>query len=105
MNRTEHLLVCLAEEGGEVAQIAGRISQAAHKALRFGIEDGYPGTERTNRGDMVQEVNDLLGVLELMAEQGIQLDGLFDRNAIEAKKAKVRKFMGYATERGCLVVE
>jgi hypothetical protein len=54
MNIHEHLLTCLAEESGEIAQ-------AAHKALRFGIDDGYPGTERTNRRDIVQEVNDLIG--------------------------------------------
>lgn len=95
MNVSEHLLTCLAEEGGEIAL-------AAHKALRFGIDDGYPGTDRTNRCDIVQEVNDLLGVIELLSEHGITLDGLFDRSAIEAKKAKVRKYMDYAAERGCL---
>jgi NTP pyrophosphatase (non-canonical NTP hydrolase) len=95
MNIHEHLLTCLAEESGEIAQ-------AAHKALRFGIDDGYPGTERTNRRDIVQEVNDLIGVLELLCENGIRLDGLLDREAIEAKKTKVKKYMEYAVERGCL---
>jgi hypothetical protein len=102
MNVSEHLITCLAEESGEIAQIAGRISQAAHKALRFGLNDGYPGTNRTNLRDMVQEFNDLIGVIELMHEEGIVLDGLYDRAAIEAKKEKVRMYMVYAEDRGCL---
>lgn len=99
MNKQEHFLVCLAEEAGEIALAVG---QASHKALRFGLDDGYPGTGRTNRGDIVQEVNDLMGVLELMQENGMELTGLFDRAAIDAKKEKVRKWMKYAEERGCL---
>jgi len=37
MNRTEHLLVCLAEECAEVGQ-------AVAKALRFGLDDGRTRT-------------------------------------------------------------
>ena len=57
MNRTEHLLACLAEECAEVAQAVG-------KALRFGLDDGYPGTDRKNADDIAKELNlnDLSGV-------------------------------------------
>lgn len=107
MNQTEHLLTCVAEESEEIAQVALaqiglRLSQAAHKALRFGLDDGYPGTEQTNRDDLVREANDLLGVLELMEEAGIALPGLRDREAIEAKKAKVRRWMAHAEKLGTL---
>lgn len=102
MNAQEHLLTCVAEEGNEVAQIASRISQAAHKALRFGLDDGYPDTDRTNRSDLVREVNDLIGALEALQEAGVALPGLYDRAAIDAKKAKIKKWMGYAEGKGTL---
>lgn len=95
MNTEEYLLVCLAEESGEVAR-------ASHKALRFGLDDGFPGTSRTNRQDIVQEANDLLGVIEVLIDNGIELPGLFDRVAIETKKAKVYRFMDYSVARGRL---
>ena len=95
MNTTEHLLVCANEEGLE-------IGQAADKALRFGLHDGYPETDRTNITDFVAEVNDLVGVLELMQENGIKLPNLFDRLAIEAKKARVNKYMDVARRLGTL---
>ena len=95
MNITEHLLVCANEEGLE-------IGQAADKALRFGLHDGYPNTDRTNINDFINEVNDLLGVLELMEENGIELPNLFDRKAIDNKKIKVKKFMDVAITLGTL---
>jgi hypothetical protein len=45
MNRTEHLLVCLAEECGEVIQSVG-------KALRFGLDHGYSDRTTTNAQDI-----------------------------------------------------
>ncbi|MEL0169841.1 MAG: hypothetical protein VW877_17110 [Pseudomonadaceae bacterium] len=95
MNVLEHLLVCAAEESGEVGQ-------AAHKALRFGLDDHNPKTLRTNRSEIVAEVNDLLGTLELIQEQGIELPGLFDREAIESKKARVLAWMNHAKANGTL---
>ncbi len=85
-----------------MAQVALRIAQAANKAVRFGMDDGYPDTHRTNRADLVREVNDLLGALEGLREVGIELPGLYDRAAIEAKKAKIKKWMGYAEQVGTL---
>lgn len=95
MNMIEHLLTCAAEEGTEVAQ-------AGHKALRFGLDDINPKTGRSNRIDLVAEVNDLLGVLELLQENGVLLDGLFDRDAIEAKKSRVLTWMDHSAATGTL---
>jgi hypothetical protein len=102
MNTKEHLLTCVSEESGEIAQIALRISQASCKALRFGLDDGYPGTDRTNRLDLVREFNDLVGALEGLEAAGVELPGLFDRKAIEAKKQKILKWMGHARASGSL---
>lgn len=95
MNLTEHLLTCAAEEGCE-------IGQAGHKALRFGLDDINPKSRQTNRQDLVTEVNDLLGVLEMLQEHGVELPGLFDRRAIEAKKLRVLTWMEHSLAVGAL---
>jgi hypothetical protein len=102
MNKAEHLLTCINEESVEIAQIAMRLSQATCKALRFGMDDGYPNTDRTNRLDLVREANDLIGALEGLMEAGVDLPGLFDRKAIEAKKAKITHWMLHAEKMGAL---
>ena len=96
MNKIEHLLLCVAEEGGEITQAAG-------KAGRFGLSDSPPNGGLPNNEYLVREVNDLLGVLELLQEHGVPLPGIGDREMIEAKKAKVTHFMTYATQRGTLM--
>jgi len=95
MNIVEHLLVCANEEGLE-------IGQAADKALRFGLEDMHPKTGTTTLSSLVAEINDLLGVIELMQDHGVKLEGLFDRLAIEKKKAKVLIWMEYSRKAGTL---
>lgn len=102
MNTSEHLLTCVSEECVEIAQIAMRTSQAASKALRFGLDDGYPGTDRSNRADLVREVNDLLGALEGLQEMGVDFPGLYSRDAIDAKKAKIKTWMVHAEKVGTL---
>jgi len=77
-------------------------AQAVDKSLRFGMHDGYPETDRTNISDFVNEVNDLVGVLELMQENGIELPHLFDRLAIDSKKERVNKYMDVARRLGTL---
>jgi hypothetical protein len=95
MNKTEHLLVCLAEECAE-------IQKAVAKALRFGLDDGEPGGNTTNAQDIVKECCDIVAVIELLEEAGI-IEKMGTIQAIEAKKAKVRDYMGYAEWRGTLM--
>lgn len=95
MNYAEHLFTCVAEEGGE-------ITQAASKILRFAVDGHYPdGT--SNIEALVKEVNDLMGVLELIQHHGIELPGLYARAAIEAKKQKVLGYLQVSKERGTLI--
>lgn len=75
--------------------------QAATKAQRFGLDDGYPGTDRTNRQDLVNESNDLIGALEHLSERE-ELQGLFDRKMIDAKKEKIKKWHQHAIITGAL---
>jgi NTP pyrophosphatase (non-canonical NTP hydrolase) len=94
MNRTEHLLTCLAEECAEVAH---RVS----KALRFGLDDIQPGQELTNAQQIAQEFHDLLAVIEMLEAAG-ELERPRDMHAIDRKKNKVLAYMEYAEQRGTL---
>ena len=93
MNRNEHLLMILAEECAEVAQ---RVS----KALRFGLDEVQPGQELTNEQRIWGEMNDLAGVGEMLIEA--RKSGGLCREAVEAKKAKVEKFLAYSEQCGTL---
>jgi NTP pyrophosphatase (non-canonical NTP hydrolase) len=95
MKRKENILICLTEECAEIIQIAD-------KALRFGLDNVRPRRETTNRQELVKELNDLLGVVELAQEEGIELPGLYDRQAIEAKKEKVLKYIEVSKELGMI---
>lgn len=97
MNIVEHLLLCLAEEAGEVAQAAG-------KAGRFGMYDAPPSGGLQNNEYIVCEVNDVLAILELLQQYGVYLSGVGNRSAINEKKRKVLQFMAYAESRGTLIM-
>jgi hypothetical protein len=95
MNVTEHLMQCVAEECGE-------ITQAAMKCTRFAMDGAYPDG-RSNVYVLEQEYNDLLGVIELLQEQGMDIN--VRRDLINAKKIKVVRMMEIARERGALEPE
>lgn len=94
MNRTEHLLCCLAEEAAEVAH---RVS----KALRFGLTEIQPGQDLTNAQRIGQEFHDMLAIVELLEEAGA-LDRPSDTHAIDRKRNKVLAYMEYAEQCGTL---
>lgn len=93
MNRLEHLLTKLIDECAE-------IQQATTKALNFGLEDGYPNTDRTNVGDMRHEFNDLIGVVHMLEAEGLNLS--LDMGKIQAKKVKVEHWLKYSKQQGML---
>lgn len=94
MNRSEHLLTIVAEEAVEVAQ-------RATKALRFGLDEVQPGQQLSNLQRLMGEVYDLLGSLEMLHRAAGRHMGI-DLDAVEAKKAKVEKFLAYSLELGTL---
>lgn len=96
MNRIEHLLGKIAEECAEIAQRAA-------KAQQFGLDEVEPKQDYNNAERINHEFNDLLGVMELVQKElyGWQV-GTVDRARIEAKKAKVEKFLLYAMKVGTL---
>lgn len=93
MNTTEYLLSCLIEECAEVIQ-------RATKAQRFGLREIQPEQELTNEQRLAAELDDLLGTLSLLAEEGVRLSSSGER--IRAKILKVEKFMDYSRECGTL---
>lgn len=97
MNATEHLLTCLAEEGAEIAQDCA-------KALRFGLSDRnvLNPTGPTNAERIVDELNNLMGVVNMLCNRGALPHDWQDAEKQRAKVSKVSKFMGYAREQGAL---
>lgn len=95
MTKLDHYFTCLSEEAAEIIQ-------ATSKCLRFGEKDGYPNTNRTNITDLTNEINDVLAVVELLSENGIFFEGLFDRKAIDAKKERVKKWLLHSEKMGRL---
>ena len=91
MNKTEHLLVVLAEECAEVAQ-------RASKAIRFGLSEIQPGQLEDNKRRLERELADLLATADLL---GLQIR---DEDKV-AKVEKLKKFMAYSRETGKLEAE
>lgn len=94
MNKKEHLLICLAEECAEV-------QHAVSKALRFGLDVGYPGTDRTNAHDIAKELLDLFAVVSMLEDFGV-IAVTNDPVAIARKRENVISFMEYAEQRGTI---
>lgn len=99
-NKVEYLFDCLSEELGEATQVVGKIQ-------RFGLQDSSPSDVNHIPNDLKlgRELNDVLAVVQLLAENGIVIPAIFDAKHIEEKKNKVRSFYSYSIERGCLEPE
>lgn len=95
MNEQEHLLVCLAEECAE-------IQQAVSKALRFGLDDGYPGADTTNAEDIAREIIELSAVVDLCKAQDVFPQAKEAHTIYSAKQKRIYEYMQYARETGAL---
>jgi len=107
MNTIEHLLMCLAEEGCEIAQDCSKIN-------RFGIDDVYTHIDAetgehtrhpekgTNRERLIDELNDIAGVVRLLVEYGAIPPDWGDADKQLAKMEKVKRYMKYAHAVGTL---
>lgn len=102
MTRKEALLVMLMEECNEVAQRASKI-------LRFGVNEVQPGQEKTNAQRLMDEVEDFIGVYQMItgcavapSEECYRRDPVDVMAGIMNKKAKVEKFLEYSKECGTI---
>lgn len=97
MNYNEHLLTILAEECNE-------IGQRAHKALRFGLDEIYKnhpdGKSLTNAERIMQEYDDLQGVLIICQEKGLLPSS--NHENVELKIKKIEKYLEYSKLVGTL---
>lgn len=85
MNLEQHLLLKLSEEASEISQIAS-------KAIQFGLINVEPSTGKFNIDRIKEEINDLLGVIELL-NNTISFGFSPDEKAIEAKGLKVIRYL------------
>lgn len=92
MKQFQHLLGKLAEEGCE-------IGQAAYKASILGPFTIEPGQPYTNYERCHFELDDLMAIIEELNEKH-DFNYVPNRERIEAKKIKVRKFMDYSISLG-----
>jgi hypothetical protein len=97
MNATEHLLTVLGEEGAEIAQVASKI-------LRFGLHDRnvLNPDGPTNQERLVAELNDLVGVANMLVDIGVLPTDWMCPDKQIAKKRKVSHFMDYAFRVGAI---
>lgn len=92
MNHLQHYLTKLAEEGAEVAQIALKTQQ-------FGPYEVMPGQGDTNFERCHKELDDLWAMVEELNDK-FGFGYAPNRGRVEAKKAKVRKYLGFSIHLG-----
>lgn len=92
MTREQFLLMKLAEEASEVAQIA-------MKTMQFGMYEKRPGLDESNVERIHGELNDLLGIVKMLNEE-CYFAFEPDPNKHEAKKEKVNKYYAYSKQLG-----
>lgn len=97
INKAAHLFQCLGEEGCEIAQDCSKI-------IRFGLHDTnvLNPTGPNNQQRLINELNDLLGVVIMLVESGLLPDNWADGQKRRDKVAKVKKFLRYAKKHGAL---
>ena len=95
MNRQQYLLIKLAEEASEVAQMALKTAQ-------FGFDEKLEGQPYTNRERMEQEVVDMLAIISMLQDESSFWDEVNDMldERVKAKVAKVNKYHGYSVSLG-----
>lgn len=97
MNQLQHLLIKLAEEGAEVAQIALKTSQ-------FGPDEIMPGQPLSNFQRCHQELDDLMAMVEMLNDK-YGFGYTPNRERMDAKKVKVQKYLGYSIHLGLVAGE
>lgn len=95
VNRREHLLTCLGEECVEAAQ---RVS----KALRFGVSEIQPGQDLSNSERLELELRDLFAVACILRREKVLGRFMPTVEEVDAKEARILKFMAIAREQGVL---
>ena len=88
MDLKDYYYTCLNEEAGEIVQ-------AVCKCKRFGENSKFTVDGFSNIENLSKEINDLIAVVELLQEEGVSFEKLFDREEIEKKKKRVKYWLTY----------
>ena len=100
MTKEDHLLIILMEECSELAEACNKVAIRASKALRFGLREVQPEQDKANAERITDELNDLLGVIDMCLDLGLFPE--LSETAIEIKKKKVELFLSLSAENGRL---
>lgn len=95
MNPIDYLLTQLASECSEVAH---RVS----KMLQFGLTETQPGQDLNNTTRLIDEMNDLIGVAEMLVTAGVLPADWESVDAQQKKIFRVIKYSKYAEQQGRL---
>ena len=95
MSEASHLLQKLQEECNEVGQRASKINC-------FGLHEIQAGQPHTNQERLVQELNDLIAVISMLAGIKVLPYEWIHEGMMTDKKNKVRRYMKYSRAQGCL---
>lgn len=91
MNKEQYLLLKLAEECTEVAQMCSKV-------IQFGLDEVY--IDSTNRQRLHNEINDLFTILGML--NGIGFDYTLDQNYAIEKREKVLKYFNISKDLGAV---
>jgi hypothetical protein len=91
LNRKQYLLLCLMEELGEV-------QKEVSKCLRFGPDHQAHQDDPTNFEKVSLEWNDVLGIIELLKQEELDLKASDIR--IEIKKSRTEQYYQKSRELG-----
>ena len=97
MTEQQNALLIFMEELVEVATEILVLHNQVSKAIRFGIDE-QRDLPTSNRERIQAEWNDLLGAVQVLAENGVDLKP--DLEAIRAKTAKIDKYTQYSIDLG-----
>lgn len=93
MTKTQYLLVKLAEEAAEIAQIA-------LKTAHFGVHEKEHEAGPDNIERVRKEITDLRAVVRMLEEHDASICLISKESEIDAKIAKVTHYMKYSQSQG-----
>lgn len=95
MKKTEHLLTCLIEECSEVIKDTS-------KSLRFGLDDSYIKSDKSNREKIEIEFIELTAIHQMLIDQKILNIPVDAQEIFDNKINRVNHFIEYAKEKGTI---
>lgn len=87
-----------------VSQECAETAQAFSKLFDYGLYHRHPVTKELAISKASQEVNDILGTIDLLQEIGVELFGIGNPEKRNAKKLKIFRNMQLSIDERCLIL-